>query len=202
MGHWSDTLKNHVRDLLIRMEEEACHGCPCDHFLHVQIGSCKLTWSERETLREKHDWNDEEARHKRDDGEEVDVIQRSFLLSHELLAEDVSGLEGDVRSHSRNESGPVEGRFGGRSEGYTSHHRQQGQHNGERGCISQEDGGQQHGKEGFHGLDGVREGDGHFSQGHVGQQIAQRVHNCQRQDGQQHVLVHLGFGMELECPHG
>lgn len=53
------------------------------------------------------------------------------VLAHELLGKDISGLEGDVGSHSGQEPTPVEGSFCYRCHGHTPHNGEQGQDNGD-----------------------------------------------------------------------
>jgi len=79
---------------------------------------------------------------------------------------------------------PVEGSFRCGGQGDAADDGQQREDDGQGGLVSENERGEQNREEGLHGLDGVREGHCHLAQAHVGERVAQRVHQGQRQDGQ------------------
>ncbi len=70
--------------------------------------------------------------------QQCDHVVYLGVFAHELLGQDVSGLESDVRAHRRQEATPVEGGFCHRCHSYTSHNGKQGQHNRDGWGVSKE----------------------------------------------------------------
>ena len=75
-----------------------------------------------------------------------------LCLRHELLGEDIPGLEGHIAAHGRQEARPVEGDLRGGCQSHASDNRYEGCDDGQRGGVPQEQAGQQHAEEGLHGL--------------------------------------------------
>ena len=182
VGDGGELLEDHVGDLLVGVEaeggDEGARGCG----LEVDARGGEGVRGEFGAFHEAGDGQEQEEGHDGDDGEEVDVVEGAGFREHELLAHHVAGLRGDVGGHGGEEAGPVEGGLGegGQRDAHDDGH-ERGCHGGV-GRVAQEHGGQEHGETGLQGFHGVREGDRHLAQRHVGEQVAQSVHARQGQD--------------------
>lgn len=181
------------------MEAEAGQRCPHAELREVQAGALEVSWGELDPFREQHQGAGHEEGQHGDDGEEVYVVHGFLLLlaAEEPLAEDVPCLVEQIRRHGAPEPDPVERNLGQRCQGDAADDRHQGAQHQQRRRLAEEEGGEQDGEEGLGGLDGVREGDSHLAQAHVGEHRAQHV---PRRGGGAMVFSRRPAAAEQEAP--
>lgn len=109
-------------------------------------------------------------------------IQCRRTLAHELLGQDVPGLEGEVGAHGGQEALPGEGQLRGGGQRHAADDGEQAEQHGRGGRLAQEHGRKEHREEGLQRLDGVRERHCHCAQADVRQRVSQSVHGRQWRD--------------------
>mmetsp|Transcript_13242 Transcript_13242/g.48230 ORF Transcript_13242/g.48230 Transcript_13242/m.48230 type:complete len:322 (+) Transcript_13242:407-1372(+) len=111
------------------------------------------------------------------------VALHDLHVAHDLLGQHRAQREGHVRKHGRVEPSPCEAEVRSGRHAHSQHDRKQGQDDGQRGCLAQDQVLEGHVKHGLQGLDRVRQGDGDRGEADLGGHVAygvERPRYCER----------------------